>query len=94
MLQPFEKMRIDLLPQAHPKAKEAGSQRRQPRLAWRKRPVCRISRAELTGNILSLNRELFSLNWELFSHSRAIFDDEQASAFPRTLIGGGERPTP
>jgi hypothetical protein len=87
MKQPFEKMRIDLLPQAHPKAKEAGSQRRQPRLAWRKRPVCRISRAELTGNILSLN-------WELFSHSRAIFDDEQASAFRRTLIGGGERPTP
>jgi hypothetical protein len=76
------------------KGKEAGSQRRQPGLAWRKRPVCRVSRAELTGNFLSLNRELFSLNRELFSASRAFFDDEQEAAFLGTLIAGGQRPTP
>jgi hypothetical protein len=94
MRQPFEKIRIDALPQAAPNAKEAGSQRPEPGLAWRKRHVCRVLRAELTGNFLSLNRELFPLNRELFSASRAFFDGEQEAASARTLIAGGQRPTP
>jgi hypothetical protein len=43
---------------------------------------------------ISLNREFLAPNRELFSASRAFFDDEQESAFPRTLIAGGQRPTP
>ena len=71
-------MRIDA-PLSRPrKQKQVRAQRRQAGLAWQKLPVCRVSRAALTGSFFALNRELFSA-------SRAFFDNEQ-ELLTRTIV--------